>query len=85
MKKLLLAACLLSLGVAHAQKTTLEHASGGKTTVSTDKDGTKVQSTSKSSGGESNAGGHKENVDRVKQEGKDRGDKVTKENGKAVK
>lgn len=85
MKKLiLLIASLLIFGAAHAQKTTMEHKSGGKTHVKTDSNGTQMKSTSKSTGNESNSQGHKANVDRVKQEGKDRGDPVVKQDGKSV-
>ena len=84
MKKVLLLASLLAFGAANAQQTTMEHKSGGKTQVKTDSTGSQVKSTSKSTGNESNTESHKTNVDRVKQEGKDRGDPVTKQSGKAV-
>ena len=85
MKKLPVLVALLALGVANAETTTLEHKSGGKTEVRTTAIGTEVKSTSKSTGGESNTQGNKTNVARVKQEGRDRGDPVVKQNGKAVK
>lgn len=85
MKYLVLIALLLSLGVAHAKTTSLVHKSGGTTEVTTTPRGTDVKSTSMSSGDEKNTQGHKKNVDRVKQEGDDRGDPVVKPNGRAPK
>ncbi len=85
MKHLVLIASLVALGVSHAQTTTLEHKSGGKTEVKTTPSGTDVKSTSKSTGDEKNTQGHKENVERVKKDGKDRGDPVVKETPKTSK
>lgn len=85
MKLLVLTVSLACLGIAHAQTTTLEHKSGGKTEVKTTSTGTEVKSTSKSTGDEKNTQGHKENVDRVKKEGRDRGDPVVKTSGKTPK
>jgi hypothetical protein len=68
---------------ASAATTEMTHKDGSKTTVSSDKTGSRVDTTAKGSdkpsGSETNAGSHKENVDRVKQEGKDKHNPVTKE------
>jgi hypothetical protein len=76
---------LLAFGAANAQQTTMQHKSGGKTQVKTDSTGTQVKSTSKSTGNERNVESHQANVNRVKKEGRDRGDPVVKQSGKAVK
>ena len=89
--KLIAVACSLAMAATGvlAQKTTLEHQSGSKTTVTSTKEGTEVKGEAKNggqpSGTEKNTQGHKENVDRVKGEAKDRGDPVVKENGRVVK
>lgn len=88
MKILLAFALTVACAVSIAQTTKLEHKSGSTTTVKTTKDGSDVTGKSKNggqpSGTEKNTAGHKENVERVKAEGKAKGDPVTKVNGKSV-
>ena len=73
--------CLLSAS-AFSQTTTMKHKDGSTTTVKSDKSNTTVETTAKGaktpSGSETNAGSHKENTQRVKQEGNDKGNPVTK-------
>lgn len=60
----------------------MTHKDGSTTTVRSDKSNTTVETTAKGaktpSGSETNAGSHKENVERVKQECKDKDNPVIK-------
>jgi endonuclease I len=81
MKKLICAALIAFMPLlALAETSTMTHKDGSRTIVVSDSTGSRVDNyakgATKPSGSETNAESHKANVDRVVQEGKDKGNPV---------